>query len=59
MDDTSDGKICESGGYNELLSQQGAFSDLIEEFLIEEAKGRGRSVSFGEDGMRFYSKFAY
>ncbi|PAV58193.1 hypothetical protein WR25_11795 isoform B [Diploscapter pachys] len=44
-----DGKICESGGYNELLSQQGAFSDLIEEFLIEEAKGRGRSVSFGED----------
>ncbi|GMT07512.1 hypothetical protein PENTCL1PPCAC_29686 [Pristionchus entomophagus] len=45
-----DGKVSESGTYKELLERQGPFSEFIEEFLIEEATKRGRSVSFGEDG---------
>ncbi|GMR61820.1 hypothetical protein PMAYCL1PPCAC_32015 [Pristionchus mayeri] len=45
-----DGEVSESGTYKELLERQGPFSEFIEEFLIEEATKRGRSVSFGEDG---------
>uniref|UniRef100_A0A914C5U5 ABC-type glutathione-S-conjugate transporter n=1 Tax=Acrobeloides nanus TaxID=290746 RepID=A0A914C5U5_9BILA len=44
-----DGKINESGTYADLLSSSGDFSEILEEFLIEESKNRGRSVSFGED----------
>uniref|UniRef100_A0A7E4W3Z9 ABC-type glutathione-S-conjugate transporter n=1 Tax=Panagrellus redivivus TaxID=6233 RepID=A0A7E4W3Z9_PANRE len=44
-----DGKISESGSYEQLISDSGEFSEILEEFLIEEAKNRGRSVSFGED----------
>lgn len=45
-----DGRISESGSYEELLASSGDFSEILEEFLIEEAKNRARSVSFGEDG---------
>ncbi|KAF8354986.1 mrp-1 [Pristionchus pacificus] len=45
-----EGEVSESGTYKELLERQGPFSEFIEEFLIEEATKRGRSVSFGEDG---------
>ncbi|CAI5456759.1 unnamed protein product [Caenorhabditis angaria] len=44
-----DGTISESGTYSELMSSNGAFSEFLEEFLLEESKHRGRSVSFGED----------
>ncbi|KHJ86326.1 ABC transporter, ATP-binding protein [Oesophagostomum dentatum] len=43
-----DGKISEMGTYQELIARQGAFSEFLEEFLVEETKKRGRSVSFGE-----------
>lgn len=52
-----EGKISESGTYKELMAQQGEFSELIEEFLVEEAKNRGRSVSFGESGRFFWYLF--
>ncbi|RCN46028.1 ABC transporter, ATP-binding protein [Ancylostoma caninum] len=42
------GEINEMGTYQELIAKQGAFSEFIEEFLVEETKKRGRSVSFGE-----------
>ncbi|KAE9550241.1 hypothetical protein FO519_006539 [Halicephalobus sp. NKZ332] len=32
-----------------LISSSGEFSEILEEFLIEEAKNRARSISFGED----------
>ncbi|CAJ0955313.1 unnamed protein product, partial [Mesorhabditis belari] len=31
------------------MSSQGAFGEFLEEYLVEEVKTRGRSVSFGED----------
>ncbi|KAK6765506.1 hypothetical protein RB195_025428 [Necator americanus] len=43
-----DGEINEMGTYHELIAKQGAFSEFLEEFLVEETKKRGRSVSFGE-----------
>ncbi|CAJ0609669.1 unnamed protein product [Cylicocyclus nassatus] len=43
-----DGEISEMGTYQELIARQGAFSEFLEEFLVEETKKRGRSVSFGE-----------
>uniref|UniRef100_A0A1I7YAB2 Multidrug resistance-associated protein 1-like n=1 Tax=Steinernema glaseri TaxID=37863 RepID=A0A1I7YAB2_9BILA len=43
-----DGKISETGTYDELMASEGAFSEFLEEYLIEEAKNRGRSVSFGD-----------
>lgn len=48
-----DGKISESGSYDELMQKSGEFADILEEFLMEEAKNRGRSISFGEDGKNF------
>ncbi|EYC24578.1 hypothetical protein Y032_0013g1981 [Ancylostoma ceylanicum] len=42
------GEINEMGTYQELIAKQGAFSEFLEEFLVEETKKRGRSVSFGE-----------
>jgi ABC-type sulfate/molybdate transport systems ATPase subunit len=45
-----DSTISETGTYQELITSHGAFSEFLEEFLIEEAQKRGRSVSFGEDG---------
>uniref|UniRef100_A0A0K0D4E5 ABC transporter domain-containing protein n=1 Tax=Angiostrongylus cantonensis TaxID=6313 RepID=A0A0K0D4E5_ANGCA len=44
-----DGEINEMGTYHELMAKQGAFSEFLEEFLVEESKKRGRSISFGED----------
>ncbi|CAJ0583056.1 unnamed protein product, partial [Mesorhabditis spiculigera] len=44
-----DGRISEKGSYQELMKSQGAFGEFLEEYLVEEAKTRGRSVSFGED----------
>lgn len=44
------GRISESGSYHDLISNSGEFSEILEEFIIEEAKNRARSVSFGEDG---------
>uniref|UniRef100_A0A8R1DMH1 ABC-type glutathione-S-conjugate transporter n=1 Tax=Caenorhabditis japonica TaxID=281687 RepID=A0A8R1DMH1_CAEJA len=44
-----DGTISEMGTYQELMNSNGAFSEFLEEFLLEESKHRGRSVSFGED----------
>ncbi|KAE9546963.1 hypothetical protein FO519_009825, partial [Halicephalobus sp. NKZ332] len=44
-----DGKISESGGYQELINNSGEFSELLEEFLIEEAKSRVKSVGSEED----------
>ncbi|CEF71344.1 ATP-binding cassette sub-family C member 8 [Strongyloides ratti] len=44
-----DGKISEEGNYSQLIKNNGELAELLEEFLIEEAKTRGRSVSFGED----------
>ncbi|CAB3400919.1 unnamed protein product [Caenorhabditis bovis] len=44
-----EGSISEMGTYQELMSSNGAFSEFLEEFLLEESKHRGRSVSFGED----------
>ncbi|VDD89505.1 unnamed protein product [Enterobius vermicularis] len=43
-----DGTISECGKYEELMSSEGAFAEFLEEYLVEEAKNRGRSVSFGE-----------
>lgn len=43
------GEISEMGTYQELMARQGAFSEFLEEFLVEETKKRGRSVSFGDD----------
>lgn len=45
-----DGKISESGGYEKLMKRSSEFAEIIEEFLMEEAKNKGRSISFGEDG---------
>ncbi|CAD6185500.1 unnamed protein product [Caenorhabditis auriculariae] len=44
-----DGTISEMGTYQSLMNSNGAFSEFLEEFLIEESKHRGRSVSFGEN----------
>uniref|UniRef100_A0AC34QBL2 Uncharacterized protein n=1 Tax=Panagrolaimus sp. JU765 TaxID=591449 RepID=A0AC34QBL2_9BILA len=44
-----DGRISESGSYQDLINSSGEFATILEEFLIEEAKNRARSVSFGED----------
>uniref|UniRef100_A0A0N4Z034 ABC-type glutathione-S-conjugate transporter n=1 Tax=Parastrongyloides trichosuri TaxID=131310 RepID=A0A0N4Z034_PARTI len=44
-----EGKINEEGNYSQLIRNNGELAELLEEFLIEEAKTRGRSVSFGED----------
>lgn len=35
------------------MSSEGAFAEFLEEYLVEEAKNRGRSVSFGEQGFQF------
>ncbi|XGW32573.1 hypothetical protein V3C99_017265 [Haemonchus contortus] len=43
------GEISEMGTYHELIARQGAFSEFLEEFLVEETKKRGRSVSFGDN----------
>ncbi|KAI1700651.1 ABC transporter transmembrane region domain-containing protein [Ditylenchus destructor] len=43
-----DGRISESGSYEQLLCGSGEFSEILEEFLVEETKNRARSVSFGE-----------
>ncbi|KAK0397405.1 hypothetical protein QR680_002116 [Steinernema hermaphroditum] len=43
-----DGRISETGTYDELMASEGAFSEFLEEYLIEEAKNRGRSVSYGD-----------
>ncbi|VDK43346.1 unnamed protein product [Anisakis simplex] len=43
-----DGTVSEIGTYEELMASEGAFADFLEEFLLEEAKHRARSVSFGE-----------
>ncbi|TMS36963.1 hypothetical protein L596_004005 [Steinernema carpocapsae] len=43
-----EGRISETGTYDELMASEGAFSEFLEEYLIEEAKNRGRSVSFGD-----------
>ncbi|KAK5969866.1 Multidrug resistance-associated protein 1 [Trichostrongylus colubriformis] len=43
------GEISEMGTYRELIARQGAFSEFLEEFLVEETKKRGRSVSFGDN----------
>ncbi|VDL80145.1 unnamed protein product [Nippostrongylus brasiliensis] len=43
------GEINEMGTYHELMARQGAFSEFLEEFLVEETKKRGRSVSFGDN----------
>jgi hypothetical protein len=42
------------GAYDELMQKSGEFAQILKEFLMEEAKNRGRSISFGEDGK--YSK---
>ncbi|CCD69453.1 ABC-type glutathione-S-conjugate transporter [Caenorhabditis elegans] len=44
-----DETISEMGTYQELMNSNGAFSEFLEEFLLEESKHKGRSVSFGED----------
>uniref|UniRef100_A0A0N5BHC0 ABC-type glutathione-S-conjugate transporter n=1 Tax=Strongyloides papillosus TaxID=174720 RepID=A0A0N5BHC0_STREA len=44
-----DGSVSEEGNYSQLIKNNGELAELLEEFLIEEAKTRGRSVSFGED----------
>ncbi|ULT79401.1 hypothetical protein L5515_016086 [Caenorhabditis briggsae] len=44
-----DGTISEMGTYQELMNSNGAFAEFLEEFLLEESKHRGRSISFGED----------
>lgn len=51
-----DGTISEMGTYKELMNNNGAFSEFLEEFLLEESKHRGRSISFGED-CEFNHKF--
>uniref|UniRef100_A0AC35TYJ0 Multidrug resistance-associated protein lethal(2)03659 n=1 Tax=Rhabditophanes sp. KR3021 TaxID=114890 RepID=A0AC35TYJ0_9BILA len=43
------GHISEAGNYQELLKNNGELAVLLAEFLMEEAKSRGRSVSFGDD----------
>ncbi|KAF1745727.1 hypothetical protein GCK72_022174 [Caenorhabditis remanei] len=43
------GTISEMGTYQELMNSNGAFAEFLEEFLLEESKHRGRSISFGED----------
>ncbi|KHN70623.1 Multidrug resistance-associated protein 1 [Toxocara canis] len=43
-----DGTISEIGTYEQLMASEGAFADFLEEFLLEEAHNRARSVSFGE-----------
>ncbi|CAD5217623.1 unnamed protein product [Bursaphelenchus okinawaensis] len=43
------GQVSEFGTYEGLIQKHGEFSEIVEEFLIEEAKSRGRSISFGED----------
>jgi hypothetical protein len=35
------------------MRKSGEFAEILEEFLMEETKNRGRSISFGEDGI-FY-----
>lgn len=32
------------------MQKSGEFAQILKEFLMEEAKSRGRSISFGEDG---------
>ncbi|KJH41098.1 ABC transporter, ATP-binding protein [Dictyocaulus viviparus] len=44
-----DGQISEMGTYHELITTQGAFSEFLEEFLIEETKKRVRSGSIDKD----------
>ncbi|KAI6229423.1 ATP-binding cassette sub-family C member 8 [Aphelenchoides besseyi] len=46
-----DGRISESGSYQELMQKSGEFATILEEFLMEEARNRGRSISFGEDAI--------
>uniref|UniRef100_A0A915DK60 Multidrug resistance-associated protein 1 n=1 Tax=Ditylenchus dipsaci TaxID=166011 RepID=A0A915DK60_9BILA len=43
------GRISESGSYEQLLEGSGEFADILEEFLVEETKNKARSVSFGDD----------
>lgn len=43
------GTVSEMGTYQGLMNSNGAFAEFLEEFLLEESKHRGRSVSFGED----------
>ncbi|PIC15235.1 hypothetical protein B9Z55_022288 [Caenorhabditis nigoni] len=46
-----DGTISEMGTYQQLINNNGAFSEFLEEFLINESRARGRAVSIGqEDG---------
>ncbi len=45
----TDGAVSETGSYQQLLTNAGSFAEYLEEFLIEEAKNRGRSISFHDD----------
>ncbi|ULT79395.1 hypothetical protein L3Y34_010196 [Caenorhabditis briggsae] len=46
-----DGTISEMGTYQQLINNNGAFSEFLEEFLINESRARGRAVSIEqEDG---------
>ncbi|EGT43916.1 hypothetical protein CAEBREN_28994 [Caenorhabditis brenneri] len=51
------GTVSEMGTYQELMNSNGAFAEFLEEFLMEESKHRGRSVSFGEDCRLFLNVF--
>ncbi|KAF1745726.1 hypothetical protein GCK72_022173 [Caenorhabditis remanei] len=44
-----DGTISEMGTYQQLISNNGAFAEFLEEFLLEESKHRGRIASVGEE----------
>lgn len=44
-----DGVISEMGTYQQLINNNGAFAEFLEEFLMEEAKHRGRAVSIGDE----------
>uniref|UniRef100_A0A1I7UPW2 ABC-type glutathione-S-conjugate transporter n=1 Tax=Caenorhabditis tropicalis TaxID=1561998 RepID=A0A1I7UPW2_9PELO len=43
-----DGTISEMGTYQQLINNNGAFAEFLEEFLLEEAKHRGRVASIGD-----------
>lgn len=43
-----DGSISEMGTYQQLINNNGAFAEFLEEFLLNESMSRGRVVSIGE-----------